>query len=89
MELMKYDMTGGATVMGAMRAIAQLKPPIPVFRSSTLHRKSAFRKSDEARRRRQGNDRKRRSKSSTRMLKEGSYWLTPSLMQRSWGQRGL
>ncbi|HEY5445263.1 MAG TPA: M17 family peptidase N-terminal domain-containing protein, partial [Pyrinomonadaceae bacterium] len=25
MELMKYDMTGGATVIGAMRAIAQLK----------------------------------------------------------------
>lgn len=31
MELMKYDMTGAATVMGAMRAIAQLKPPIPVL----------------------------------------------------------
>jgi leucyl aminopeptidase len=31
MELMKYDMTGGATVMGAMRAIAQLKPAIPVL----------------------------------------------------------
>jgi leucyl aminopeptidase len=31
MELMKYDMPGGATVMGAMRAIAQLKPPIPVL----------------------------------------------------------
>lgn len=31
MELMKYDMSGGATVMGAMRAIAQLKPPIPVL----------------------------------------------------------
>jgi leucyl aminopeptidase len=31
MELMKYDMTGGATVMGAMRAIAQLKPPIAVL----------------------------------------------------------
>jgi leucyl aminopeptidase len=31
MELMKYDMTGGATVMGAMRAIGQLKPPIPVL----------------------------------------------------------
>ncbi|HVG29223.1 MAG TPA: leucyl aminopeptidase [Pyrinomonadaceae bacterium] len=28
MELMKYDMTGGATVMGAMRAVAQLKPSI-------------------------------------------------------------
>jgi leucyl aminopeptidase len=31
MELMKYDMTGGATVIGAMLAIAQLKPPIPVL----------------------------------------------------------
>ncbi len=31
MELMKYDMTGGATVMGVMRAVAQLKPPIPVL----------------------------------------------------------
>src|SRR2546423_13224109 len=31
MELMKYDMTGGATVMGTMRAIAQLKPSIPVL----------------------------------------------------------
>jgi leucyl aminopeptidase len=31
MELMKYDMTGGATVMGAMRAIAQLRPSIPVL----------------------------------------------------------
>ncbi|HVF86154.1 MAG TPA: leucyl aminopeptidase [Pyrinomonadaceae bacterium] len=31
MELMKYDMTGGATVLGVMRAIAQLKPSIPVI----------------------------------------------------------
>jgi len=31
MELMKYDMTGGATVMGVMRAVAQLKPPFPVL----------------------------------------------------------
>ncbi|HKR59101.1 MAG TPA: leucyl aminopeptidase [Pyrinomonadaceae bacterium] len=31
MELMKYDMTGGATVLGAMRAIGQLKPAIPVL----------------------------------------------------------
>src|SRR6266850_4603772 len=31
MELMKYDMSGGATVMGAMRAIGQLKPTIPVL----------------------------------------------------------
>jgi len=30
MEKMKYDMAGGATMMGAMRAIAQLKPAIPV-----------------------------------------------------------
>ena len=31
MELMKYDMTGGATVLGVMRAIAQLKPPVPIL----------------------------------------------------------
>ena len=50
MELMKYDMTGGATVMGAMRAIAQLKPSIPVLGSRAMHRKLAFGKSDKARR---------------------------------------
>ena len=31
MELMKYDMTGGATVLGVMRAVAQLKPPFPIL----------------------------------------------------------
>src|SRR5687768_9873101 len=31
MELMKYDMTGGATVIAAMQAIAKLKPPIPLL----------------------------------------------------------
>jgi leucyl aminopeptidase len=30
MDLMKYDMCGGAAVIGAMRAIALLKPAIPV-----------------------------------------------------------
>jgi leucyl aminopeptidase len=30
MEKMKYDMAGGASMIGAMRALAQLKPPIPV-----------------------------------------------------------
>jgi leucyl aminopeptidase len=30
MEKMKYDMAGGAAVLGAMRAIARLKPAIPV-----------------------------------------------------------
>ena len=30
MEKMKFDMAGGAAVLGAMRAIAQLKPPIAV-----------------------------------------------------------
>ncbi|MCI0364399.1 MAG: hypothetical protein L0219_10980, partial [Phycisphaerales bacterium] len=30
MEKMKYDMAGGAAALGAMRAIAQLKPAIPV-----------------------------------------------------------
>ena len=31
MELMKYDMTGAATVIGTMRAIAQLKPSVSVL----------------------------------------------------------
>lgn len=31
MEAMKYDMSGGATVIGTMRAIALLKPSIPVI----------------------------------------------------------
>lgn len=31
MDAMKYDMSGGATVIGAMRAIALLKPSIPVI----------------------------------------------------------
>ena len=30
MEKMRYDMAGGAAVLGAMRAIAQLKPSVPV-----------------------------------------------------------
>ncbi len=30
MEKMKYDMAGGATMIGAMQALAQLKPSIPV-----------------------------------------------------------
>src|SRR5437660_5243549 len=30
MEKMKYDMAGGAAMIGAMRALAQLKPRIPV-----------------------------------------------------------
>jgi leucyl aminopeptidase len=31
MDAMKYDMTGGGTVLGTMRAIALLKPSIPVL----------------------------------------------------------
>ena len=31
MDAMKYDMSGGATVIGTMRAIAQLKPTVPVL----------------------------------------------------------
>jgi leucyl aminopeptidase len=30
MEKMKYDMAGAAAVLGAMKAIAQLRPPVPV-----------------------------------------------------------
>ena len=30
MEKMKYDMSGGATMIAAMRALARLRPPVPV-----------------------------------------------------------
>src|SRR5215831_3706322 len=30
MEKMKYDMAGGSAMIGTMRALAQLKPPVPV-----------------------------------------------------------
>ena len=30
MEKMKYDMAGGAAMLGAMKALAELKPTIPV-----------------------------------------------------------
>lgn len=31
MDAMKYDMSGGATVLGTMRAVALLQPPVPVL----------------------------------------------------------
>jgi leucyl aminopeptidase len=31
MELMKYDMSGAATVIGVMQAVAQLKPAVPIL----------------------------------------------------------
>ena len=31
MDAMKYDMSGGATVLGTMRAVAMLKPSVPVM----------------------------------------------------------
>jgi len=31
MDAMKYDMSGGATVIGTMRALAQIKPSVPVL----------------------------------------------------------
>jgi leucyl aminopeptidase len=31
MDAMKYDMSGGATALGTMRAIAQMKPTVPVL----------------------------------------------------------
>ena len=46
MELMKYDMTGAATVIGAMRAIAQLKPSIPVLGRRAVFREPALGQSD-------------------------------------------
>jgi len=43
MEKMKYDMAGGATMIGAMRAIAMLKPKVKVNRHRLCYGKYALR----------------------------------------------
>ena len=51
MEKMKYDMGGGATMLGAMRALAFLKPAVPVIAVIPADRKHARRPRAKARRR--------------------------------------
>ena len=51
MEKMKYDMAGGATMIGAMRAIALLKPKVQSHGNRLRHRKYAVGQSAEAGRR--------------------------------------
>ncbi len=53
MEKMRYDMAGGAAVLGAMRAIAQIKPGDPGDRAGADCRKYARRKGSAARRHRE------------------------------------
>ena len=48
MEKMKYDMAGGATMIGVMRAIALLKPKVKVICHRLRHGKHALRQSAEA-----------------------------------------
>jgi len=51
MEKMKYDMCGGAAMLGAMRAIARLKPSCKVICRRAVQREHARRPGAEARRR--------------------------------------
>ena len=51
MEKMKYDMAGGAAMIGAMRAIALLKPNVRVIGIVCATREHAVRQSAEAGRR--------------------------------------
>ena len=62
MEKMKYDMGGGATMLGAMRALASLKPSRFRDRRDSRHRKHARRPRAKARRRAGGDVRERRSR---------------------------
>jgi len=50
MEKMKYDMAGGATMLGVMRALAALKPNVRVICGRAVHGKYARRKSAKTRR---------------------------------------
>ena len=58
MEKMKYDMGGGATMLGAMRALAFLKPSVSVIAVIPVDGKHARRPRAEARRRAGGHVRK-------------------------------
>ena len=51
MEKMKYDMAGGAAMLGAMRAIALLKPKVRVLCIVCASREYARRQGAETRRR--------------------------------------
>ncbi len=51
MEKMKYDMAGGAAMIGAMRAIALLKPKVRVIAIVCATREHALRQSAKAGRR--------------------------------------
>ena len=75
MEKMKYDMAGGATMIGAMRAIALLKPKVKIISIVLLPRICL-----PARHRSRATYRSRcpasPSKSSTPTLKVGWCWRT-------------
>ena len=71
MEKMKYDMAGSAAMIGAMRAIAQLKPKVKVISVICSAENMPDGKSVQARRRGHCHERKRPSRSSTPMRKAG------------------
>ena len=98
MEKMKYDMAGGATMIGAMRAIALLKPKVQGHRDRLRHGKHALRQGAEARRRadrdvrqddRDHQHRRRRPpRARRRPLLRAPAWLHASDRRRHAHRRG-
>jgi leucyl aminopeptidase len=76
MEKMKYDMAGGATMIGAMRAIAHAQAESESHRHRLCHGKHAVWQSAEAGRCADCDVRQSRSRSSIRMPKAGWCWPT-------------
>ena len=83
MEKMKYDMAGGATMIGAMRAIALLKPKVKVT-ASFVRRKTCL----PARRRSPATFRlpcrAKQSRSSTPTPKAAWCWPTDFSTRANW-----
>jgi len=84
---LKYDMAGGATMIGAMRAIALLKPKVKVIGIVCANGEYAVREGAKAGRRANRDVRQNRSRSSTPMPRTTCPGRRSFFMRGSWAVR--
>jgi len=93
MDEMKFDMSGAATVLGALRAAAELKLPINVIAIIAELREHAERRGGEARRHRHihvrpdGGDPEHRCGGAARVVRRHYPTAGASSRRRSWTSR--
>jgi leucyl aminopeptidase len=85
MEAMKYDMSGGATVLGTMRAIGLLKPTVPVLGIVAAVENMPGQRGNASERCCHRIERQKPSKFSTPTPKVVWFWLMPSLTLKRTG----